>query len=219
MASLFRRKSGVVEEPVTEPVQEPEPESSQEVRRPKGYTPSKKERGIVTPKRPRPRVRRPDVANQPVRPRKDMTKEERRALREERRKRRQEIMEGMRRGDERYLTARDRGPERALARDVVDRRRTVGTWFFGGALVVLFASSPGMPEPIRLAGNVLWALLAVAVIVDATLLCRTLKKLIRERFPDTKERMGSLYLYVVVRSVTFRRMRVPEPRVELGQAI
>lgn len=207
---------------MTEPVEESEstePEPGEEPNRPRGYTPSKKERGIVTPKRPSGRVRRPDAVNQPVRSRKAMTKEERRELREERRKRRQEITEGMRRGDERYLTARDQGPERALARDVVDRRRTVGTWFFGGALVVLFASSPGMPEPVRLAGNVLWALLAVGVIVDATLLCRTLKKLIRQRFPDTKERMGSLYLYVVMRSVTFRRMRVPQPRVKLGEAI
>ena len=40
----------------------------------------------------------------------------------------------MRAGDERYLLARDRGPERALVRDIVDSRRTVGTCFFGGAL-------------------------------------------------------------------------------------
>jgi hypothetical protein len=217
VAALFRRKSAVVEEPVTEPAEESTPTEAQNP--PKGYTPSKKERGIVTPKRPSTRVRRPDVVNQPPRSRKDMTKEERQALREERRRRRQEITEGMRRGDDRYLTARDRGPERALARDVVDRRRTVGTWFFGGALLVLFASSPSMPEPVRLAGNVMWALLAVGVIIDCVLLCRKLKKLIRERFPDTKERMGSLYLYVVMRSITFRRMRMPAPRVQIGEAI
>ena len=35
----------------------------------------------------------------------------------------------VRTGDERYLLARDRGPERALVRNIVDSRRTVGTWF------------------------------------------------------------------------------------------
>jgi hypothetical protein len=31
--------------------------------------------------------------------------------------------------------------------------------------------------------------------------------------------MGSLYLYGVMRGLTFRRMRVPKPHVELGDKI
>jgi hypothetical protein len=215
VASLFRRKSAELVND-GDPELEPEPES--EARRPKGYTPSKKELGLSTPKRPSTHLRRPGVTDVP-RARGKMTKEERRELREERRARRREITEGMRRGDERYLSARDKGPERALARDVVDSRRTVGTWFFGGALIVLFGSSAAMPPAIRLGANLLWALLALAVIVDAVLLCRKLKRLLRERHPDSTERRGSLYLYVVMRSITFRRLRIPKPRVEIGEKI
>jgi hypothetical protein len=148
-----------------------------------------------------------------------MTKEERREEREERRARRREITEGMRRGDDRYLSGRDKGPEKALARDVVDSRRTVGTWFFAGALIVLLGSSAAMPAQVRLFANLLWALLAVAVILDAWLLSRKTKRLVRERFPDSDVRMRSLYFYVVMRSITFRKLRIPHPRIKFGDPV
>jgi hypothetical protein len=193
-----------------------EPEESEEARRPKGYTPSKKELGLSTPKRPS-HLRRPGTTPAP-RSRKDMTKEERRELKEERRARRREATEGMRRGDPKFLPARDRGPERAIARDVVDSRRTVGTWFLGGALIVLFGSSSAVPQ-IVVAANLLFMLLALALIVDSTVLCRKVRRLVRERHPDSTERMGSLYLYVVMRAISFRRMRIPHPRVKLGDKV
>ena len=43
-----------------------------------------------------------------------------------------------------------------------------------------------------------------------------IKKLVRDRFPKTTQRMGSLYLYGIMRGLTFRRMRVPKPQVALG---
>lgn len=214
---MFRRKPA--EAPEQPPATEAEPAAAEQpVRRPKGYTPSKKELGVTTPKRPSPRVRRPGA--QPVAvARKGMTKEERRALREERRERRREITEGIRRGDPKYLGPRDKGPERALVRDIVDTRRTVGTWFFGGALIVLLGSSPSMPEQVRLGANILWVLLALAVVVDSVLICRKVKRLVRERFPETRERFGSLYLYAVMRGLTFRKLRVPMPRKSFGESI
>lgn len=219
MPALFRRRSTeLVDEPAPEePAAAPE-EAEPEPHRPRGYTPSKKELGMATPKRPNPHLRRPGAA--PVtRSRKDLTKEERQELRQERRQRRREVTEGMRRGDERYLSGRDRGPERALARDVVDSRRTVGTYFFAGALIVLLGSSAAMPAQVRLVANLLWAVLAVGVLLDITLLCRKVKRLVRKRFPESTERMGSLYLYVAMRSITFRRLRIPLPRVKFGDAV
>ncbi len=216
---MFRRKTAEAAEANPAPeAAEAAPETEPTPKRPKGYTPSKRDLGVVTPKRPSPRVRRPGVTPAPV-ARKEMTKEERRALREERRKRRQEITEGIRRGDPKYLGPRDRGPERALVRDIVDTRRTVGTWFFGGALIVLLGSSAAMPPQVRLAANILWALLAFAVIADSVLICRKVRRLIRKRFPDTSERLGSLYFYAVMRGITFRRLRIPMPRKSFGEPV
>lgn len=205
---MFRRKSvDVVEAPGEEAA------GADDSARPKAYTPSKKELGVETPKRvstQRRQITEPAPANR---------REAYKKMRERQRTERAEAAAGMRAGDERFLLARDRGPERGLARDLVDSRRTVGTWFFGGALVVLIGSSAAMPPIIRLVSNLLWATLAIGVVADSILICRKLRKLIRERFPKTTQRMGSLYLYVVMRAITFRRMRMPKPRVSLGQKI
>ncbi|WP_433302468.1 DUF3043 domain-containing protein [Actinoplanes sp. CA-030573] len=205
MSSLFRRKSADV---VTPSVEEEETSAAP---RPKGYTPSKRELGQVTPKRQS--TGRKVNAEAPANRREAMKQ-----VRERQRVERAEAAEGMRQGDERYLLARDRGPERKLVRDIIDARRTVGTWFFGGALIVLIGSTIRIPA-IQLASNVLWALLAVAVIVDSVLIARKVKKLVKERFPKSSVRVGSLQLYGVMRGLTFRRMRVPKPQVELGDKI
>jgi len=207
--SLFRRKSSdsdLVDSAIEEV------EDAEESAPVKGRTPSKRELGVPTPKRSSPHVRRPDP---PPANRREAT----RRMRERQRAQRAESMEGMKRGDEKYLRPRDKGPERALVRDIVDARRTVGTWFFGGALIVLIGSSAAMPPAIRLVANLLWALLALGVVLDAILISRKIKKLIGERFPDTTQRPRSLYLYGIMRSITFRRMRMPKPRVDIGEAV
>jgi hypothetical protein len=132
---------------------------------------------------------------------------------------RSEASAGMRAGDERYLLARDRGPERALVRNIVDSRRTVGTWFFAGAIIVLIGSSTKMPVQIQLFANLLWALLAIGVVVDSVLIARRVKKLVTERFPKSTTRKGSLYIYGIMRGLTFRRMRVPKPAIDLGTKV
>jgi hypothetical protein len=207
--SLFRRKNSDL---VEEAADEVNPESTDVDLGPRsrGYTPGK---GRETPKRPSAQRRRATEAAPTNR------RQAYRRQRDARREQRAEAMEGMRAGDEKYLLARDRGPERALVRDIVDSRRTVGTWFFGGALIVLIGSSGAMPVEVRLASNVLWALLAIGVILDSVLISMRVKKLIRERFPKTTQRMGSLYLYAIMRGITFRRMRMPRPRVKLGTKI
>ncbi|MGW5672319.1 DUF3043 domain-containing protein [Micromonospora sp. NPDC003776] len=203
MPSLFRRKpADLVEESVTTVT----PDEESTAARSRGYTPSKKELGRVTPKRPT-AGRRPGGA-----PSKPLTKEE---AREQRRAARAEAASEFRREG----GARDRGPERLLARNVVDSRRTVGTWFFGGALIVLIGSNQAMPPIVRLLSNVLWGLLALGVVIDSVLISRKIKKLVRERYPKSTERLGSLYFYAIMRSITFRRMRAPQPRVNIGDPI
>ena len=207
MSSLFRRKQSDVATAPEASAEEVTPTAA----RPKGYTPSKKELGQVTPKRVSSgrKVGEPVPANR---------REQVKQMRERQRAERAEAAAGMKSGDERYLLARDRGPERALVRDVVDSRRTVGTWFFGGAPIVLIGSSVRV-EAVRTASNILWLLLALGVIVDSVLISRKIKRLVKQRFPKTDQRIGSLQIYGVMRALTFRRMRVPKARVELGQKI
>jgi hypothetical protein len=205
VSSLFRRKSADV---TTSEAEEEVPDATP---RPKSYTPSKKELGQVTPKRGS-NARRVTEAAPTNR------REAYRQTRDRNKVERAEAAAGMRAGDERYLLARDRGPERSLIRDIVDSRRTVGSWFFGGALIVLVGSTVNVPA-IQLASNLLWALLAIGVVIDSVLIARKSKRLVKERFPKTDQRLGSLQIYGVMRALTFRRMRTPKPKVELGTKI
>ncbi|MEV6599337.1 DUF3043 domain-containing protein [Actinoplanes sp. NPDC051346] len=209
MPSLFRRKSTELVADAVEEVTTSEPATP----RPKGYTPSKKELGLQTPKR-QSGQRRHDAVQAPANRR-----EAYKQMRERQRQERSEASAGMRAGDERYLLARDRGPERALVRAIVDSRRTAGTWFFVGAIIVFIGSTGNMPIQVQIGSNVLWAVLAITVIIDSILISRRIKKLVTERFPNTTQRMGSLYLYGIMRGLTFRRMRVPKPQVELGDQV
>ncbi|WP_122976983.1 DUF3043 domain-containing protein [Actinoplanes teichomyceticus] len=209
MSPLFRRKPADLVEDATASVTE---QTSVENRR-KSYTPSKKELGVVTPKRVQPGRRVQEAVAAPAN-RKEALKQ----LRQRQRAERAEASEGMRNGDEKYLLARDRGPERSLVRDLVDSRRTVGSFFIAGAVVVMVGSLI-RNEVVVLASNLLWALLALAVVVDSVLIARRIKRVIKERFPKTEQRLGSLYLYGIMRGLTFRRMRVPKPKVALGAKI
>jgi len=201
--SLFRRKPATDADATSAPEEVPTTAP-----RPKSYTPSKKELGVATPKRSSNarRMTDPAPANR---------REASRQTKDRQREDRAEAAAGMRAGDERYLLARDRGPERALVRNIVDSRRTVGTWFFGGALIVLVGSTVRVPA-VQLASNLLWALLAIGVVVDSILIARKVRRLVKERFPKTDVRVGSLQIYGIMRALTFRRMRVPKPQVNLG---
>ncbi|WP_033341195.1 DUF3043 domain-containing protein [Catenuloplanes japonicus] len=198
---LFRRKStALVEDQVSE-VESTEAGSAAT----RGYTPSKRELGVTTPKRPSTQ-RRPGGASVSRTP---LTKEE---AKEQRKLARQRESERFRQEG----GPRDRGPERLLVRNVVDSRRTAGSFFLGGAFIVLLGAT--IPDPrVQTVVNILWLALTLAVIVDSFLISRRIKKAVNDRFPKTSERMGSLYFYGISRSLSFRRMRVPVPAVGVGE--
>jgi hypothetical protein len=201
--TLFRRKP-TAEVPEATVTTDPADDSadSDVVRATRSQTPAK---GKATPKRT-------DNRRKPAKP---MTKAEQR---EKGKTDRAERMAGMRSGDERYLMPRDKGPERLLVRDVVDSRRTIGTWFFGTAFVVLLTSGTGSPT-FTLYGQMLWFLVGLATIVDTVLICRKISKLLHERFPKSTIRPRSLYFYAFMRSITFRRLRMPQPRKKIGEPV
>ncbi len=174
----------------------------------RGYTPAK---GRATRKRTEAQRRRSEP---PPTNRREALKRAREKARAER----SEAYEGMKAGDERYLLPRDKGPERALVRDIVDSRRTVGPYFFAGAFVLLFLFQVPRAE-VQLAANLIWLLLALAVIVDSFLISRKVKKMVMERFPKTTQSMRSLYFYAIMRAISFRKLRMPKTRVNIGDKI
>jgi hypothetical protein len=195
--SLFRRKSDTPA-PVEEPVR---------LAKPGG-------KGRPTPKRKDAQARR-RMAEAPPANRKEAAAR----MRDRQREERAEAREGMMRGEEKYLMPRDKGDARRIVRNIVDSRRTVGTFFLGGTLVVFIAAQPGLPAAVRLYANFLWGALLLALLVDSYLLSRRIKKLVAERLPKNNEKMMGLYLYGAMRATVFRKMRAPKPQVNLGDKI
>jgi Protein of unknown function (DUF3043) len=205
--TLFRRK------PAAEVV-EPTPEGGDETSesRSKAYTPSKRERGVVTPKRGSTQPRRAAGASRPANRREASAQS-----RAERIKRRREDREAMMRGEEYALLPRDRGPEKRLVRDIVDSRRNVGTYFFATVFIIMLLTFVSVQAALYC--NLVFALLLLLVVIDSVLLSRRVRRLVSERLPKSTPRWGSLYAYGAMRALTFRGMRVPKPQHKPGDPI
>ena len=119
------------------------------------------------------------------------------------------------RGDEAYLPARDRGPVRKLARDLVDSRRNVGSFFLIIAVVALVGTiAPSVA--IRGYATVLLLGFFIVFAVDSFFLARKVKKTIAARFPGPGTPTRGVVMYSISRSTMIRRWRFPKPTVSLG---
>jgi hypothetical protein len=206
VSTLFRRKSTATVIESTEP--EPtEPEAT----RSKNYTPSKRELGVATPKRTGANPRRPTVTPATRREASSMTRDARRRESAERR-------EAMMNGEEYALNPRDKGPERRLVRDIVDARRNLGQYFFYGILVILVISFAAQSNvQLALYANLLFLVMLILVAIDSFFLSRRVKKIVVERIPKANTR--GIGFYAVMRALSFRRMRIPRPRVDMGDKV
>lgn len=142
------------------------------------------------------------------------SKEGRKAARERERAERARARQGMIAGDERYMPARDRGPVRRFTRDFVDSRFTIAEFFIFIAIAVLilgFVPNPQVQSIVSLGFFILIAL----IVVDSAILLVTLSMRLKRDFPDKAERKGVL-MYAFLRSLQFRRLRLPPPRVRRG---
>jgi hypothetical protein len=171
-------------------------------------------KGRPTPRRREAQKRRTG----PVAPPPKNRREAYRRAREQGTDRRSEAREGLRSGDERYLTPRDRGPERKLVRDIVDSRRNAGVLFLASA-VVYFAGLLIPNVQVKAAITALWLTVLILLVVDSTIIGLRIRKLMRERHPDSDQRLGSLIFYGTTRATMIRRWRVPKPAVEVGERI
>ena len=173
-----------------------------------GVTPKK---GAPTPKRSDAEARRRQPYQAPS-DRKEASKAQRTRDRSDRIKRSQALQ----RGEQWALPAKDRGPVRALARDYVDSRRGLGEYYmFIVVLLVVLLVIPGSTTKVIADGLVL---LILAVIVgEGWLVGSKVNRLAMERYPGQSTR--GLRMYVIMRGISMRKMRMPKPRVERGDKI
>ncbi|MGH3821306.1 MAG: DUF3043 domain-containing protein [Pseudonocardiaceae bacterium] len=139
------------------------------------------------------------------------SKQERRTAAAQRRER-------MLAGDEKYLLPRDRGPVKAYVRDLVDSRRHLAGAFMPLALlviVVILVPDPRVQSSVSLVSMVM----LLAIIVEGVFLGRIIKRRVRERFPQATHSGASLGFYAMTRATQLRRLRVPKPRVNLGDPV
>jgi Protein of unknown function (DUF3043) len=136
---------------------------------------------------------------------------ERQAIQEQRLKMRQALDTG----DERYLPLRDKGPQKRYARDFVDARFSLGEYLMFGALIFVLVSLviPSTSEQMIYVLGGFW-LMFLAVFVDAFILSRQLRKRLAAKFGEVER--GTVW-YGSMRSLQFRRLRLPKPQVKRGQ--
>ncbi len=136
---------------------------------------------------------------------------ERAAVQEQRLKMRQ----AMDTGDERFLPLRDKGPQKRFARDYVDARFSLGEYLMFGALIFVIVSLlvPSTSEQMVYVLGGFWVMF-LAVFVDVFILSRKLKKRLEEKFGDVER--GTVW-YGSMRSLQFRRLRLPKPLVKRGE--
>jgi Protein of unknown function (DUF3043) len=170
-------------------------------------------KGRPTPKRSVAEAkRRQPIAGSSRAPAAPRTKEDKAKARSNRTTR----YEAMRRGEAWALNPRDRGPGRALTRDFVDSKRRVSEYYMY-ILVVLLAAVFLRSKSAQAIISPLVLVLIVVILVDASLIRRSLHKLMAERLPN--ESTKGLTTYAVMRALQIRRFRVPVPRVHPGDKI
>jgi len=179
----------------------------------KPRSPAEAAKGRPTPKRSVAEAkRRQPIAASSRAPAAPRTKEEKAKARTNRTNR----YEAMRRGEAWALNPRDRGPARALARDFVDSKRRVSEYYMYILVVLLAAVFVRKPAAQAIISPLVLVLIVI-IVIDASLIRRSLNKLMAERLPN--ESTKGLTAYAVMRALQIRRFRVPVPRVHPGDKI
>lgn len=129
--------------------------------------------------------------------------------------------ERMAAGDENYLPPRDKGPVKAFVRDFVDSRRSVVGMFMPMAVVLLVVLYGGMfvAPALQVYVTLFMVVMLVLMIIDGLVMGRRVTKRVRERFPNATERPFTLGWYAFTRASQLRMLRLPKPKVAVGDTI
>jgi hypothetical protein len=125
-------------------------------------------------------------------------------------------MEAMKRGENWALPRKDQGPVRALARDYVDARRSISEYYMFGILVlVVLLFVPALRKSAVL--DYLVLLLLLVIVVESYFVGNRIIRLAHQRFPG--ENTKGVRLYAAIRQTQIRRLRMPAPRVKVGEKV
>lgn len=113
------------------------------------------------------------------------------------------------------LNAREAQPEKALMRDFVDARFSIGEFLLPSLVLILALSFLNSVWPgITLFATVLMYVYIISVLVDGYLMWRRFKKVLAERLPKASPK--GLLMYGMNRMIQIRRFRMPAPRLKRG---
>lgn len=142
-----------------------------------------------------------------------------RSDRAERAELRRTMREAMRTGEERYYPPIAAGPERAVVRDAVDGRRSLG-WVAIGAWLLAMALTLMPAKSLQVAGSAMFPFVVVVLVADSVLAAKAVGRALDKHFPNgTEAGRKSLLWYGIARNTQFRRQRLPRPRVERGTEV
>ncbi|HEY7042840.1 MAG TPA: DUF3043 domain-containing protein [Nocardioidaceae bacterium] len=151
--------------------------------------------------------------NAPPRTRKEAAALQRQRTKENRQRQRA-AMDGS--GSERDLPARDRGPVKAFVRDYVDSRFTVGQ-FLLPFMFVMFALVYVRAAWAQNLSSSLFLTAILVLVLDSVRISRGVKKAITARF--SRDEASGHTMYALLRAWQMRRLRLPKPRVKVGDHI
>ena len=143
-------------------------------------------------------------------------KEQAQRAREVRTENSRHIREAMKTGDERYLLPRDKGPVRRFIRDYVDSRFSIVELVIPLLIVTLLLGYSGA-QALMQASQVVMLATFLFVVVDLVVLRIRVRKELARRFPGESTR-GTTW-YAISRSMQMKFMRMPKPKVKIGQAL
>ena len=115
----------------------------------------------------------------------------------------------------RTLNAREAQPEKALMRDYIDARFSVGEFLLPSLVIILALSFLNSVWPaMTLFATVTMYVYILAVLFDGFLMWRGFKKVLAERLPLVSPK--GLLMYGMNRMIQIRRFRMPSPRIKRG---
>ena len=128
----------------------------------------------------------------------------------------QRVRAAMKSGDERYFLARDKGPVRSFVRDFVDRRFSFVELMIPLLILTMVLGYSGNPDLASM-GNTILLVTMLLVVTDLVLMRFRLRRELARRFPEESTK-GTTY-YAVMRSLQMKFMRLPKPKVKIGQEL